>query len=415
MPQAGQVWRNYEEVFDLAVSDHGLLAATNGGLLELESGRWVAVPSPTGLRSIVTLAPLAVDTASGKSFRVRWPDTAVDQRGSERERAAWRQVADTQNGRPDTLKAAPGRRTLSSPLAGVTGHVYAKLESGGASYAGTSNGLWRGRGGSWTREALPSKLPGSLSRPNGLAVVSGQYVIGGLGGFFTGRPGDWTEISADAIRQVCAQDGQAWVVHGNGALDRVDVATGRLYPDILAGAAPRAWTSCIGQAGKTLLFGGQGGWVERSNTLVPHFPPELKDDVVLSITGRDTVRWIGTEQSGVLRFGPTGIHRFNPGNGLTDTWVTSLLLTPSGLFVGTLHAGLFRIVGDRVEPLSSPTRRVTQLGLWNGALVVGGMDGAWIRSGPSWKPLGTGSEETTCVSTEGHRLVVTTVAGVYFF
>ena len=58
-------------------------------------------------------------------------------------------------------------------------------------------------------------------------------------------------------------------------------------------------------------------------------------------------------------------------------------------------------------------RRVTALGEWKGRLVVGGMDGAWVREGAGWRVLPTGGEETTSVSAVGGGLAVTTAAGAF--
>jgi len=149
--------------------------------------------------------------------------------------------------------------------------------------------------------------------------------------------------------------------------------------------------------------------------MIERFPPELAKDVVTAIAGRDGVRWIGTEQSGVIRFGSAGIRRWNPGNGLTDTWVTSLCRIPAGLVVGTMHAGLFEIVGDRIKAISSPTQRVTQVTLWSGQLVAGGMDGSWILRGARWMALPTHGEETTSIGEVGGRLTITTATSVYSF
>jgi hypothetical protein len=253
------------------------------------------------------------------------------------------------------------------------------------------------------------------SRPNGIAEVGGTYVVGGMNGLFVGVPGRWKEVCSDAIRQVFRAGNVVWVVHGSGALDKIDPKADQLFPDILTGTSKRPWTSCVGSVDGRLLFGGMGGWSERSEPLLERFPPELGKDVVTAVAGRDSVRWIGTEQSGVIRFGPNGIRRWNPGNGLTDTWVTSLCRSPGGLIVGTLHSGLFLIVGDRISKLPSPTQRVTQVAIWNGALAVGGMDGAWLQRGNKWTPLDTHDEETTSITAVDNRLAVTTASGIYFF
>lgn len=402
------VWRNYEEVFDLAIVGGKVLAATNGGLISGDGMTWTSVSSPSGLRSIEAEGPLAVATASGRRLEL---DGGAWLPATPRSR-----VRDLAHG----LELGPGDGWLVSQPSLLhqfptppPGHAYSVLQSGSDLLAGTAQGLFRFHSGGWTRETLPTRIP--VTRPNGFAEVQGAYVVGGMDGLFLGKPGQWKLVATDAIRQVCRLGSDVWVVHGNGALDKIDPSGDQIYPDVMTGASKRPWTSCVGHVGETALFGGMGGWSERTASIVERFPPVLKKDIVTAITGRASTRWIGTEQSGVVRFGPDGIHRWNPGNGLTDTWVTSFCRTPGGLVVGTMHSGLFMIVGDGIEAIASPTKRVTQLGLWKGTLVVGGMDGAWVRRGTKWSPLDTHGEETTSLNELSGRLAITTASGLYLF
>lgn len=388
-------WRNYEEVFDLAVVGGRLLAVTNGGLLSHSGRDWVPIASPGGLRKVVSLHPFVVETAGGKRISINLPNAADSTQDRFAEHPPNEPAPDMTPGEPHFP------------------HTYAVLSFDGQRYLGTAEGLYENYGSSMALQRLPTQLP--VARPNGIVRVGDTYAVGGMGGLFLGRPGAWKSVASDAIRQVIAWENQFWVVHGNGAVDRIDLATDRIYADFLFGAAPRAWTSCIGVSGETLLFGGQGGWCERSKELRPQFPPELKSDVVLAIAGSGATRWIATEQSGVLRFSGKQVHRFNPGNGLADTWVTSLLKDPSGLWVGTMHAGLFMIAGDHVRPVRAPTLRVTALARIAGRLYVGGMDGAWVKEGSAWKTLPTHGEETTSISPVAGRPAVTTASGAYFF
>jgi len=425
------VWRNFEEVFDLA-SDHGkVLAATNGGLLQFDGKKWAALPSPSGIRSIDQTSPLIVSLSSGRRLQLdgnSWTPCA--------EVARVRTIA-------TGIEFAPGDGWLVQQLALQTefpipppAYAYAAIKHGSMLLVGTNDGLYqisnsisdranntdnpstltgiyRQESRSWKREILPSTIP--VSRPNGIAEINGTYVIGGLDGLFVGRPGAWNRVCDDAIRQIRRAGSDIWVVHGNGALDKLDPIHDQLYPDVMTGGSNRPWTCTVGLSGDRVLFGGMGGWSERSEPLIESFPPELAKDVVTAIAGRGPTRWIGTEQSGVVRFSPTGIKRWNPGNGLTDTWVTSFCHSPAGLVVGTLHSGLFLIVGDSISQIPSPTQRVTQLGFWKDSLVVGGMDGAWIRRGAMWSLLKTNGEETTSITQIDGHLAVTTASGVYRF
>ncbi|RYG47951.1 hypothetical protein EON79_05900, partial [bacterium] len=312
-------------MFDLAIADGGVVAATNGGLVRFDGARWAAAASPAGLRSIEGFRPLSFLLADGR--RVAGPSKGARGR-SLREGlildpgAAWPQVG---IGRPPA-------------------YPYCVLKSGGTVFAGTSAGLYRGEAGCWRRERLPSRLP--VSRPNGIAQVGGTYIVGGLGGLFIGQPGDWKPVSDAAIRQIRGYGKEVWVVHGSGALDKLEPQTDRLFPDVLTGAAKRPWTASVGRTGSTMLLGGHGGWAERAAALKESYPPEIAGDVVTAIAGHDAVRWVGTQKSGVLRFGNGPIRRWNPGTGLPDTWITALLPTPEGLLVATASRGLYRIVGD---------------------------------------------------------------------
>lgn len=389
----GVLWRNFEEVFDLAADGQAVLAATNGGLLR----EGVPVDSPSGLRTIECVRPLIVGLADGRRLRLegtRWVPTAEGVRPRD---LSLGMILDP--GNPWPLGEPP------------PAHPYAALRAGATDYAGTADGLYQREQGVWTRVRLPSDLP--LARPNGIAQVGRVYVVGGLGGLFVGRPGAWRPVSDAAIRQVATVGVEVWAVHGDGAVDKVDPLTDRLYPDVLSGNTRRPWTSCVGANVDQPLFGGQGGWAERGEA--GRYPTELKDDVATAITGRASVRWVGTQKTGLLRFDGRGVRRWNPGNGLPDTWVTALALTPTGLLVGTARRGLFRVVGDRISSVKAPTDRVTAVTHWQGRAVVGGMDGAWVAVGQTWRPLATKGEETTSLNVLRDGLAVTTAAGVYFF
>ena len=405
---APAVWRNYDEVFDFAIVGGRVLTATNGGLLESDGKAWAPVPSPPALRSIEQVRPVVVSTASGRKYVLdgqNWSSCSGGTRKRDLEHGVEFGPEDAWLADQPILRAA-----FPQP---PPAHVYALIQVGSDLLAGTPAGLFRCHEGNWCREALPSSIP--VDRPNGIAQVKGTTVIGGMNGLFIGGPGNWKQVCSDAIRQIRRVGQDVWVVHGSGALDRMDPSADQLFPDVMTGASKRPWTSCIGSTNQTLLFGGMGGWSERSDPMIERFPPELAKDVVTAIAGRDGVRWIGTEQSGVIRFGSAGIRRWNPGNGLTDTWVTSLCRIPAGLVVGTMHAGLFEIVGDRIKAISSPTQRVTQVTLWSGQLVAGGMDGSWILRGARWMALPTHGEETTSIGEVGGRLTITTATSVYSF
>lgn len=392
-------------MFDLASDGGSVYAATDGGLLRLDDGRWQPVSSPSGLRRIEGLQPLGVLTSSLKALFLKGSDWALGKYA----------YPDRDINHGIMLDPTGNLRNSIPQLANAVPPAFANclLRKGDGSFVGTEAGLYFYQRGSWRKEVLPSQL--SVSRPNGIAEIKGQFVVGGMDGLYIGSPGSWQQVAGDSIRLVRQVGQDVWVVHGNGALDKLDCANGQLYPDVLTGDSKRPWTASIGVVDGRPLFGGLGGWSERSKVSGERFPSELDKDVVTAIDGRGDARWIGTEQSGLFRFSKQGIHRWNPGNGLTDTWVTSLCRSPAGLLVGTLHFGLFIINGDSISPVPAPTQRITSLCLWENELVVGGMDGAWLRRGGKWIELKTQGEETTSMSVAGKRLLLTTATGVYFF
>ncbi|HWD39428.1 MAG TPA: hypothetical protein VG944_11305 [Fimbriimonas sp.] len=381
---ASGAWRSYEEVFDLARAGDTVYAATNGGLLRREGEQWKPVESPSALRAITSTSPLTVALADTRSFALV--------------NGCWK---------PD---GATGLSPKSVELAGLSTHVYCYLDA----FAGTSDGLYEKVEGSWSRVSLPSDLP--VQRPNGLAQIGKRFLVGGLGGLYMGTPGHWDQVSKEPVRQLFSVGQEAWVVYGSGAVDKLAPDEDKLFPDVWYGSAQRPWSACIGSVDDTLLFGGNGGWIERGKEVSEVYPPELDSDVVVAIAGRGSTRWVATQASGLFRYGAGKVRRWNPGNGLTDPWVTALCLDPPrGLMVGTATEGLFALNGDEVRSLDCPTKRITRLCLWSGRLVVGAMDGAWVRHGSDWEKLPTDGEETTALTAlEDGSLAVSTASGIHF-
>ncbi|MFI5385626.1 MAG: hypothetical protein ACHQ50_05835 [Fimbriimonadales bacterium] len=295
---------------------------------------------------------------------------------------------------------------------------YALLATGDRLIAGTPSGIFEFAGGKWTQDPLPSNIP--TLRPQGIAITGSDIVLGGLSGLYVrrsvsqGSSTRWSQVSKEPVRQVLESGREAWVLYGSGAVDKLDLAQNRLVYDAINEGAKRPWTSCLASAQGMVVFGSQGGWIERVKTdLGEHYFADINKDIVTAAAARGSIRWMGTQKAGLLRYGQGPVKLWNPGNGLTDTWVTALLLTREGLYVATAGEGLFLVKRDTIEPVASPTQRPRQLALYKGAIVVGGMDGAWIQEGSGWRPLATNGEETTAI-VAGTRLVICTAAGVYF-
>jgi|GEM_PF-3151131 len=421
---APTVWRCYDEVYDLSVYQGRVVAATSGGALVEGADRlWRRLGSgcPAPLRElIVENGALEGVDRTGDVYALRdydggWaslgrratpvgsslPDPALVYRGT-RVHAPWggRFLVDGQGA--DVLARDPADGD------------YALLEVGGRLLAGTPRGVYAFESGAWKAETVPSELP--VLRPMGIAFAGSSTVVGGLTGvYIQGRSEAWSRVSKDAVRQFLASGGDVWVLYGSGGVDKLDVAHNQLVYDAVNQGAKRPWTSCLASFDGTILFGGQGGWIERSKHGVSeHYFPEIDQDVVMAAAGRGAVRWIGTQKTGLLRFGEGPVRQWNPGNGLADTWVTALLHAPEGLYVATSGDGLFLLRGDSIAAVESPTKRPRQLALYKGKVVVGGMDGAWILDTNGWRELATNGEETTAL-VAGTRLIVCTASGVYFF
>jgi ligand-binding sensor domain-containing protein len=205
-------------------------------------------------------------------------------------------------------------------------------------------------------------------------------------------------------------------VYGSGAVDKLVPRLDRLYDDVLYGGAKRPWTGVMALSEGAGLFGGHGGWVEKTpRGVVERYPADLKGDVVTALWSRGDLRWIGTQKGGLFRYSAgTKPLVWNPGNGLSETWVTALAGTSRGIVVGTASNGLFLQKGFGIERMSGPTSLVRSLLQYKNRIVVGGMDGAWIEEGSGWTKLPTNGEETTSLASSNQGLIVTTNRGVFF-
>ncbi len=242
-----------------------------------------------------------------------------------------------------------------------------------------------------------------LSRPFGYAEVGETRVIGGISGLFVGKPGSWVQASRHSVKQIEAKDGSAWVRMGNGAVDRLDIAANRHYHDVLFGSSRRPWVSVIGIAGKTVLFGGHGGWMETSGgEHTDSYPPELKGQVVTAIQGLGQMRWIGTQKSGLWEFGAK-TKRFGLAAGLDDPWITGLAHDGAKLWIGTASDGLYTLTGQKITKEPCPFDRVRSLALFNGRPLVATDLGTFLSVGKTWRQL---SRVESYGALPGKRIVI---------
>ena len=289
---------------------------------------------------------------------------------------------------------------------------YALLSLGERLWAGGPAGLWLKEGDAWKQRKLPSQLP--IPRVHGFASFKKASLVGGLGGLFIGNPGKWRQIDDQTVKQILKVGDAAWVVYGNGAVDKIQPDLDRMASDVLVGAIRRPWTSCVATDGTTLVFGGQGGWTTKtSEKTVETLRPELEGDVVTAAISDRAGKWIATQKNGLFRFDASGkVRVWNPGNGLSDPWVTALVTTKEGILIGTASAGLFLLNTGKIKKVAAPSQRILSLAVRQDSLVVGAAEGAWIRRGSKWHALPTQGEETTSLSTADGSLVITTAHGL---
>lgn len=229
-----------------------------------------------------------------------------------------------------------------------------------------------------------------LARPFAYAETGGKQIVGGLGGLHIGSPGNWVHADEASIKQIeVDSSGNAWIRLGDGAVDKVDVKANRHWHDVLFGSSRRPWVSVIGLGGKTMLFGGHGGWMEKTGDgeLVDFYPKELQGEVVTAILGRGKDRWIGTQKSGLWRFSGYKIERFGLAAGLNDPWVTAVFHDGKKLWLGLADDGIYSLSSGKLSRQESPFKRVRGLSFWKGSLVAATDIGVFLRQGEVWKRL----------------------------
>lgn len=394
----------------LTLHESRLYAGTECGLLVQRDKVWEPV-SPPLLGIVVAFDGRVASLASGAQYRLE--DGAWKLAGHGPVPAAGDVVRAATSQGEASVRLGDSHITLegATPLAAPGAlAVYCLLESGGTLYAGTTDGVFARKDDAWVPEQIDAGLP--TARFQGAAVVGGVWVAGGPAGLFRGLKGDWLQWDDRPVRQVVIRDEEPWVLFGDGSVDKVDINTNRRVSNVLLGAAKRPWASCLGLDGDTVLFGGQGGWVEKtSKGVVERRPAELERETVTAVARQAGRTYLGTQQTGLWEFGGATLRNWGIPAGMEDSWVTCVLPLNGAVYVGTANGGIYSLRDGRLVRFPAPTKRVTCLAASNGRLAAGGMDGAWVRMASGWVALLPQPVEATCIVPDVNHLYVFTPYG----
>lgn len=233
---------------------------------------------------------------------------------------------------------------------------------------------------------------GGLPTPRPMAYTEsgGKQIIGGLDGLYIGSRASWILADTNSTKQLeVDSSGAVWVRRGDGAIDKLDLKQNRHWHDVLFGSSRRPWSSAIGMAGPSVLFGGLGGWIEKTpkGDFVESYPTELKGQIVTCLFGHGKDRWIGTQQGGLWHFGPGKPIHYGLAAGLDDRWITGICNDGKQLWIGLADAGVATLKDGVVAKIEAPFQRVRSLTLWKGGVVVSTDMGAYQRQTGNWKRL----------------------------
>ncbi|MBI1756801.1 MAG: hypothetical protein HYR64_06815 [Fimbriimonas ginsengisoli] len=251
------------------------------------------------------------------------------------------------------------------------------------------------------------------ARVHGIARSGSKWLVGGLQGLFLGQKGDWKRVSQQAVRQIVKLKGDCWVLYGGGSVDKVVLSSDRLYYDVFQDGVKRPFASSLAVEGSTLLCGSLGGWFERGpRRSMERYLKEMGRQPVTALARTPTTTWLGT-QNGlfIVRRGKTT--RLGLGAGLPDPWITALAPFGDSVLAGLSDGGLALCKASAVRMVSSPSKSVRSLLSWKGLLVLGALDGSWVRSGRNWFRLA--NSECTCLTAVGSELLVGTPTSVHRF
>ena len=435
-PDADAMWTSTREIRALRCDGETLWAATAGGVLRFERGKWTKWTRREGLPSHEAFA---FEGGNGKTVRVRFASHWADFEGQK-----W-QISDAapfqsaipevswrgQKVRGELEGLRVGKRNFGFPAASGATHIAALQPRGKTLLVGLYNaGIWNFDGAKWKRAF--SDLPQNAREITALAQNEKAVWVGTRrDGIFRFRDGKWTPftrdepynaniqnlgqfggvlygstlddglilrengkwkrvstpvLSSNAPRQMVEWKNQLFVRHGSGVVDSFD---GKNWTKNALKSAPRAGIYALASDENTLFAAGWGGWSEwDGEKWTPHFEiAALKNVPVMGFLPDGEWLWIATQSRGVGRFHrASGEFRFfDERDGLGDDWITTLQKIDGKIYAGTFVGGLARLDGEKWHPFEALRgQNITAIeGDGQGTIWVAARRGLWKISGDS--------------------------------
>ncbi len=394
-PARDTVFSSTREVRSLSWNGVTLWAATAGGVLRFENGKWTKWTRSSGLpanESFETSVdgtvrfPIAQARFDGKS----WVSKSAPPFGKVPLEAKWRgQIV---RATLDGLQLN-GKRIALAPGSGGT-HISALLSIGSElQVAIYGDGLYEFDGAKWTRDKadvpetareitslagdgktlwVGTRREGVWRRQNEkwtqfvqrgepfahnvqfLTRFQGVVWASTLDDGLVFRSGaQWRHVAPPTLSSSAPRQGFVWkntlyVRFGTGVVDSFD---GQKWTKNALKSIPRKGIYALGGDANRLVVSGWGGFAEwDGKSWTPHYDlPELKGVPILGVLSDGDNLWLQTQSRGVGRWNRTtnAIQWFDERAGLPDDWVTTMAKFGDTIYAGTFVGGLARFDGDK--------------------------------------------------------------------
>jgi len=225
-------------------------------------------------------------------------------------------------------------------------------------WVGTGNGLYRWDGAQMSRVELPRVLAGaqilSLLRDHDgnvwAGTTRGLVRINASGISFSGED-DFGTGGINALFE--DREGNLWAGGGRG-LERIRDGTFVTYT-LTGGSAPSKGDGPVYVDGENRTWfapAGGGLYIMKDGRAQAVNSSLLRQEVIYSITGRESEIWIGTQRSGLKRFeyrnGLIGGKTYTRANGLAENSLFALYESQDGaVWAGTLTSGVSKFQAGR--------------------------------------------------------------------